>query len=100
MDERYTNAREQFFVAVRILAASTDPIQTRVIDATQSLLEVTLDEFEADGELKIKFARLLDLLASDKDDLQTIAVETAAHMTDDEAVKVADLICDFYYDLS
>jgi hypothetical protein len=27
------------------------------------------------------------------------AVETAAHMTDFEAIKVADLICDFYSDI-
>lgn len=29
-----------------------------------------------------------------------MAVETAAHMTDFEAVKVADLICDFCYELT
>ena len=74
-------------------------IQTRVIDATESILQVTIDEFEDDSELKIKFARLLDLLAVDQDDLETAAVENAAHMTDFEAVRVADLICDFYYDL-
>ena len=99
MDERHANAREQFFAAIRALAASTDSIQTRVIDATQSILQVTIDEFEGDGELKIKFARLLDLLAVDQDDLEMAAVENAAHMTDFEAVKVADLMCDFYCEL-
>lgn len=99
MDERHANAREQFFAAIRALAASTDSIQTRVIDATQSILQVTIDEFEGDGELKIKFARLLDLLAVDQDDLEMAAVENAAHMTDFEAVKVADLVCDFYCEL-
>jgi hypothetical protein len=100
MDERHANAREQFFAAIRTLAASVGSIQTRVIDATQSILQVTIDEFEGDSELKIKFARLLDLLAvDDQDDLETAAVENAAHMTDFEAVRVADLICDFYYDL-
>jgi polyisoprenoid-binding protein YceI len=99
MDETHANAREQFFAAIRTLAASPDSIQTRVIDATQSILQVTIDEFEGDGELKIKFARILDLLAVDQDDLETTAVETAAHMTDFEAVKLADLICDFYSDL-
>ena len=48
---------------------------------------------------RLKFARLLDLLAVDHDDMETTAVENAAHMTDFEAVKVADLMCDFYYDL-
>ena len=100
MDERHANAREQFFAAIRTLAASAGSIQTRIIDATQNILQVTIDEFEGDSELKIKFARLLDLLAvDDQDDLETAAVENAAHMTDFEAVRVADLICDFYYDL-
>ena len=99
MDELHANAREQFFAAIRTLAASADSIQTRVIDATQSILEVTIDEFEGDSELKIKFARILDLLAIDQDDMEKAAEETAAHMTDFEAVKVADLMCDFYYDL-
>jgi hypothetical protein len=38
-------------------------------------------------------------LAVDQDDMETTALETAAHMTDFEAMKIADLICDFYYDL-
>ena len=99
MDDLHANAREQFFAAIRTLAASADSIQTRVIEATQSILEVTIDEFEGDSELKIKFARILDLLAIDQDDMGKAAEETAAHMTDLEAVKVADLMCDFYYDL-
>ena len=100
MDERHANAREQFFAAIRTLAASPDSIQTRVIDATQSILQVTIDEFEGYVELKLKFARLLDLLAvDDQDDLEAAAVENAAHMTDFEAVKVADLMCDFYREL-
>ena len=99
MDEKYANAREQFFVAIRTLAASADSIQTRLIDATASILAVTIDEFEGDGELKFKFARILDLLAVDQEDMETVAVETAAHMTELDAVKVADLICDFFYDL-
>ena len=99
MDERHANAREQFFAAIRTLAASADSIQTRVIEATQSILDITIDEFEGDSELKIKFARILDLLAIDQDDMEKAAEETAAHMTDLEAVKVADLMCDFYYDL-
>jgi len=99
MDDLHANAREQFFAAIRSLATSTDTIQTRVIEATQSILDVTIDEFEGDSELKIKFARILDLLAIDQDDIEKAAEETAAHMTDLEAVKVADLMCDFYYDL-
>ena len=99
MDGRHANAREQFFAAIRILAASADSIQNRVTDATQSILQITIDEFESDGELKIKFARLLDLLAIDQDDLAIAAGENTAHMTDFEAVKVADLMCDFYGEL-
>jgi hypothetical protein len=99
MDEKYANAREQFFAAMPTLAASPDSIQTRLMDANANILAVTIDEFEGDGELKIKFARILDLLATDQDDIETRAVETSAHMTDFEAVKVADLICDFFYEL-
>ena len=99
MDEIRDNARGQFFAAIRTLAASAEPIQTRLIAATESILQVTIDEFKGDRELKIKFARILDLLAVDHDDMETIVVETAAHMTDFEAGKVADLICDFYSEL-
>jgi hypothetical protein len=99
MDDKYENAREHFFTAVRALAASTDIIQTRLVNANASVLEVTIDEFEGDAELKIRFARILDLLAIDHDDMEAVAVENTVHMTDFEAVKVADLICDFYYDL-
>ncbi|MBA3447080.1 MAG: hypothetical protein H0T56_05670 [Pseudaminobacter sp.] len=99
MDETNANAREQFFAAIRTLSASADPIQTRLIAATEFILEVTIDEFEGDRELKIKFARILDLLAVDQDEMEATAVETAAHMTDFEAIKVAHLICDFYSDL-
>jgi hypothetical protein len=99
MDETHINAREQFFAAIRALAASADPIQTRLIAATEYVLEVTIEEFEGDRELKIKFARILDMLAIDQEDMEVVAVETAAHMTDYEAVKVADLICDLYSDL-
>jgi hypothetical protein len=99
MDETYANARDHFFAAIRSLAASPDSIQTRLIEASQSILQVTISEFEENHELKIRFARILDLLAVDQDDLETTAVETAADMTDFEAVKVADLICDFFTDL-
>ncbi|RUW63829.1 hypothetical protein [Mesorhizobium sp. M7A.F.Ca.US.008.03.1.1] len=100
MDDKYANAREHFFAAVRTLAASSDPIQTRLIDANLNVLHVTLDEFDGDRELKFKFAKILDLLAADQDNMETVAIETTAHMTDFEAVKVADLICDFYYELT
>ncbi|QND69001.1 hypothetical protein HB777_33770 [Mesorhizobium loti] len=100
MGGQYSNAREHFFAAIRTLAASSDSIQTRLIDANLNILHVTLDEFDGDRELKFKFAKILDLLAVDQDDMETVAVETAAHMTDFEAVKVADLICDFYYELT
>ena len=100
MVEKYVNAREHFFAAIRTLAASIDSIQTRLIDAHVNILHVTIEEFNGDRELKFKFAKLLDLLAIDQDNMETVALETAAHMTDFEAVKVADLICDFYYELT
>ena len=99
MNELHANARDQFFSAMRSLAASADSIQTRLIEANTHLLLVTIDEFAGDPELKIKFAKILDLLAVDQDDMEATALETVAHMTDFEAVKVADLICDFYSDL-
>lgn len=99
MDEKYINAREQFFGAIRALAASPDSIQARLMNAQAGIMTVTIDEFEGDGELKIKFARILDLLAMDEDDMETQAVETVAHMSDFEAIKVADLICDFFSEL-
>jgi hypothetical protein len=99
MDDKYADAREQFFLAIRILAASTDSMQTRLIDATASILRVTIDVFDGDAELKIKFARILDLLAVDQHEMETVAAETAAHMTDGEAMKVAELICDFFDEL-
>lgn len=100
MDDKYANARAHFFAAVRALAASADAIQTRLSDANGNILHVTINEFAGDRELKFKFARILDLLAIDQDDMEAVAAETAAHMTDFEAVKVADLICDFYYELT
>ncbi|MBZ9852032.1 hypothetical protein LB565_29045 [Mesorhizobium sp. CA14] len=100
MDDKYTNAREHFFGAIRELAASADSIQARLIEASATILNVTIDEFNGDLELKIKFAKLLDFLAADQDDLEKVAIENAAHMTDFEAAKVADLICDFYYEIT
>ncbi|MER9755386.1 hypothetical protein NKJ46_18350 [Mesorhizobium sp. M0166] len=100
MNEKYSNARGHFFAAIRALAASPESIQTRLIEANESILHVTIDEFDGDRELKFKFAKILDLLAVDQDDMEIVAVETAAHMTDFEAVKVADLICEFCYELA
>jgi len=99
MDAKYLNARAQFFAAVRALATSAESIQTRLIDASDSILAVTIDEFGDDVELKIKFARILDLIAVDRDDVELVALETAAHMTDEEAIKVASLVCDFFHEL-
>jgi hypothetical protein len=58
-----------------------------------------MDEFDGDIELKLKFARILDLLAVDRDEIEVAAVENAAHMSDVEAIKLAELICDFFYEL-
>jgi hypothetical protein len=99
MDTKYPNARGNVFSAVRTLATSTDSIQTRLIEASDSILAVTLDEFAGDIELKIKFTRILDLLAVDREDIEIAAVENAAHMSDIDAIKLAELICEFFYDL-
>lgn len=99
MHEKYPHAKKQFLAAVRTLAASADSIQSRLIEANTEILAVTLDEFENDIELKFKFARILDLLAVDRDDMEDVALETAAHMTETEAVIVAELICDFFEEL-
>lgn len=94
MDDNHSSAREHFFAAIRILACSADSIQTRLIEANESILRVTIDEFDGDAEMKIKFARILDLLAADQDEIEIVALETAANMTDLEAGIAAHLICD------
>lgn len=99
MDAKYPYARGNFFSAIRILAASSESIQTRLIEANDSILAVTIDEFEGDIELKLKFARILDLLAVDRDEIELVAVENAAHMSDVQAIKLAELICEFFYEL-
>ncbi len=99
MDEQYTSARESLFVAVRLLAASADPLEARLVAATSALVQVTIDQFDGDVELKTKFARILDLLATDDGDLEITGPQTAAHLTEREALRIAELICDLFYDL-
>ena len=99
MDEKYANAREHLFLALRSLAASADPLDKRLIAATANIIQITIDEFDGDVEMKVRFAKILDHLASDQDDLETVALETAAHMSEVEAIKVAELVCDLFYDL-
>jgi hypothetical protein len=100
MDVKYPKARARLFEAVRALSTSPDSIQTRVIDATESLLTVTIDEFASDPELTIKFARILDLIAVDRGDVEAIAVETAAYMSDEQASILADLVWEFLYEIA
>ncbi|MBY5570699.1 hypothetical protein HFO55_26215 [Rhizobium leguminosarum] len=100
MDVQYPVARRQLFEAVKALSTSADSIQTRLIDATDSLLAVTIDEFSNDPELTIKFARILDLIAVDRDDVAATAVETAAYMSDADACLIAALVCDFLYEVA
>jgi hypothetical protein len=95
IDDR-ADAREALFIAVRALAASAEPIQSRLVTATGALVQVTIDQFDGDVELSTKFARILDLLAIDEGDLETAIPQTAAHLTDREAIRVADLICDLF----
>ena len=97
--DEHADVREALFVAVRALAASAEPIQSRLVTATGALVQVTIDQFDGDVELKTKFARILDLLAVDEGELETVVPQTAAHLTDREAARVADLICDLFYDL-
>jgi len=99
MEANYSNARAQFFAAVRALSISPESLQMRLTEASESVSAVTIDEFAADIELKIKFARILDLFAADRDEIDVISVETAAHMSDAEAITLAALICDFFYEL-
>ncbi len=100
MDVKYPKARALLFEALRVLASSPESIQTRLIDATESLLSVTIDEFAGDPELTIKFARILDLIAVDRGDVEATAVETAAYMSDAQAGLIADLVCDFLYEIA
>lgn len=99
MHDDYENARELFFEAIRALATSSNSIQDRLTVAFRSIVFVTIDEFQDDVEMKLKFARLLDALAVDNDDIEIAGAETAAHMSDHQASIAADLICDFFYDL-
>lgn len=99
MDEKYANAREYLFIAIRSLAASADSLESRLISATASLVQITIDQFDGDPELKLRFARILDHLGVDQDDLETVAIETATHITEIERIKIAELICDLFYDL-
>ena len=100
MDVKYPKARTLLFEAVRSLASSPDSIQTRLIDATESLMSVTIDEFSSDPELTIRFVRILDLIAVDRGDVEAIAVETAAYMSDAQASVIAHLVCDFLYEIA
>jgi len=99
MIQKYAAPREHFFAAVRALATSSDSIQSRLLEATTSISLVIIDEFDNDTELRIKFARILDHIGPDRDDIERVAVEITAYMTEREAEKVADLIVDFFDEL-
>jgi hypothetical protein len=99
MDDLYEHAREQFLGALRAMATSPYDIQARLVEAYITIREVTLDEFEGDTELKLKLARILDLLAVDTADVDAEVVENTHRMSESEAVKVANLIFDFHYEL-
>jgi hypothetical protein len=100
MDVKYPKTRAHVFEAVRALSTSPETIQSRLIEATRSLLAVTIEEFAGDLELTVKFTRLLDLIAVDHGDVEAVAVETAAYMSDAQASIIADLICDFLYEIA
>lgn len=94
MTARYPHARTQVVEAVQTLSSSPETIQTRLVDATESLLAITLEEFSGDLDLTVKFARILDLIAVDRGDVKEVAAETAPYMTDKQASMIAELICD------
>jgi hypothetical protein len=100
MDVKYPAARANMFEAVRLLATSPNNIQARLADATESLLSITIDEFAGDAELTFKFARILDLIAIDRGDTGAIAVETAPYLSDTQASVIAELVCDFLYEIA
>ena len=100
MDVKYPAARANLFEAVRALSTSPETIQVRLVDATESLLAVTIDEFADDAELAFKFARILDLIAVDRGDMDSVAAETAAYLSDTQASVIADLVCDFLYEIA
>ncbi|TCU13898.1 hypothetical protein [Rhizobium laguerreae] len=99
MDVKYPNARAHLFDAIRALSTSPDSIQARLIDASESLLTVTIDDFADDPELVVKFTRILDKIAVDRGDAEATAAETAAYMSDAQASILADLVCDFFYEI-
>ncbi|MFF0924434.1 hypothetical protein ACFYE8_33100 [Rhizobium leguminosarum] len=87
------------FDAIRALSTSPDSIQARLIDASESLLTVTIDDFADDPELVVKFTRILDKIAVDRGDAEAAAAETAMYMSDAQASILADLVCDFFYEI-
>jgi hypothetical protein len=100
MDEKQEIAREHFFDAILALAASASSIQVRLAKALICIVPVPIETFDGHPELKLRYARILDLVAKDKDDLVEIGMENATHMSDGAAITVAALICDFYDDLA
>jgi hypothetical protein len=100
MDEKHENARDHFYEAIRALAASALPIQTRLARALVCISPVEIQTFDGQSELKLRFARILDHVAPDIDDVAEVGTKNAARMSDDAAVTVASLICDFYDDLA
>ena len=99
MDDQYANTREAIFVAVRSLAASAEPLETRIVAAASAIVQVTIDQFDGDVELKTKFARNLDLLAVDERDLEAIIPQTVTDLSEWDTVGIAELICDLLHDL-
>jgi hypothetical protein len=99
-DLHHRHAREQFNAAMRAMICSPADLQSRLVAAYAYIRQVTLDEFDNDTELKLKLARILDLLSTDTGDIDEEVVATAYSMTELEATKVAHLICDFCYELA
>jgi len=99
MNDTHSHAHDQFRDAVRAMATSPSDLPERLLMAFAFIREVTLDEFAENPELKLRLARILDLLAADSGDVDEEVAHTAFTMTELDASKAADLICDFYFDL-
>jgi hypothetical protein len=91
------NGQERLFNAVEALAASSDPIHRRLHTAGTVLLPLHAGDFTepANGDLLEEILRALTGV-SDPSGEHGDMVLSAFSMHDDEAVRVARLICDLH----
>ena len=89
------NGQERLFNAVEALAASSEPIHRRLQVAGTLLLPLQASDFiePADGELLEEILRALTGVADPSGEHGDMVL-SAFSMHDDEAVRVAQIICD------